>query len=113
MPGKPTEKGGRHNLVRWLGLLELDDATKGCTIRELQALLILADPRIITTGMQTRRLADELFVCRPVVSRIAKDMAKRGLMQSAPDPYDGRGCYVMLTHRGEQLAKQLVARNLA
>jgi len=81
------------------------------SLTQLRVLAILRDRRI-----KMRDLADYLGLDKSTISGLVDRAEKRGLLQRAPNPDDGRAVDVFLTGAGMELADVgagLVTRSLA
>ena len=81
------------------------------SLTQLRVLAILRDRRI-----KMSELADYLGLDKSTISGLVDRAEKRGLLQRAPNPADGRAVDVFLTTGGAQLAEtgaDEVARSLA
>lgn len=100
----------RRDLIRWLRLLDANPKTAGMTIRQLQMLLHLNDPAFMSVGRRVKDIAQDMIWDKPVVTRAATNLADRGFTVRKPDPFDMRGCFILITPEGQLLADRLVAR---
>ena len=81
------------------------------SLTQLRVLGILRDRRL-----KMSELADYLGLDRSTISGLVERTEKRGLVQRAPNPIDGRGVDVWLTARGAEAAQRgaaALARSLA
>jgi DNA-binding MarR family transcriptional regulator len=69
------------------------------SLTQLRVLAILRDRRV-----RMSRLADYLGLDKSTISGLVDRAEKRGLLQRAPNPADGRATDVFLTGEGMQLA---------
>jgi DNA-binding MarR family transcriptional regulator len=92
----------------WRAFLRLMVAVRTGTARDLAAIdLSEADYEVLSTLSEqpghTSTLgqqADKMGWSRSRLSRHASRMEARGLLRRAPDPDDGRGCFLVLTANG-------------
>jgi DNA-binding MarR family transcriptional regulator len=70
------------------------------SLTQLRVLAILRDRRVRMSG-----LADYLGLDKSTISGLVDRAEKRGLLQRAPNPADGRATDVFLTAEGRQLAE--------
>ncbi len=81
------------------------------SLTQLRVLAILEDRRVKMTD-----LADYLGLDKSTISGLIDRAQKRGLVERAPNPLDGRGVDVFLTKTGADLAqvgRTLIARALS
>ncbi len=69
------------------------------SLTQLRVLAILEDRRVKMTD-----LADYLGLDKSTISGLIDRAQKRGLVERAPNPFDGRGVDVFLTKSGADLA---------
>ena len=70
------------------------------SLTQLRVLAILEDRRVKMTD-----LADYLGLDKSTISGLIDRAQKRGLVERAPNPFDGRGVDVFLTKAGADLAQ--------
>jgi DNA-binding MarR family transcriptional regulator len=81
------------------------------SLTQLRVLAILRDRRV-----KMSELADYLGLDKSTVSGLVDRAEKRGLLQRAPNPLDGRGVDVLLSTGGTELAERgaaQIARSLS
>src|SRR5690349_19917133 len=92
----------------WRAFLRVMVAVQTGTARDLAAIgLSEPDYEVLSTLSERRdhtstlgEQADKLGWSRSRQSRHSTRMEARGLLRRAPDPADGRGCYLVLTTQG-------------
>ena len=60
--------------------------------------------------LRLNEIAWRVNASMPSTSRLVQRMERRGLVSTAPDPLDGRGRRVELTHKGETVRAQVIGR---
>ena len=63
--------------------------------------------------LRLHEIARRVSASMPSASRLVERMERRGLVASAPDPYDHRGRLIGLAERGAQMRVQVLARRRA
>ncbi len=81
---------------------------RGADFAVIATLVRLASERV-----SQRRLASELGLSAGTVSLRIDRLVQRGLAERRPDPDDGRGALVSLTHRGRELFEACAPEHLA
>jgi DNA-binding MarR family transcriptional regulator len=69
--------------------------------------------RLSTESVSQKQLASELGLSAGTLSLRIDRMTGRGLVQRQPDPLDGRGALVSVTHRGRELFEACAPEHLA
>lgn len=116
-------------VVRWLGPDEerawrayrrMVLAVQAATARDLAAIgLSEADYEVLSTLSERpehtstlREQAAKMHWSRSRLSRHATRMEERGLLRRAPDPADGRGCFLVLTDLGLETLEEAAPAHL-
>ncbi len=73
------------------------------SMRQLAALLLLADRDVLSVG----GLATHLGISRPVASHLVDQLVQRGLVSRSEDAVDRRRTWVRLTAQGQDLLDRL------
>src|ERR1700733_10701516 len=113
-PTEPDQRDLIDALVRAsfavTALLNRTGAEHDLSLTQLRVLGILRDRRV-----KMSELADYLGLDKSTISGLVDRAEKRGLLQRAPNPADGRAVDVFLTAEGVQLAglgEAKIARSL-
>jgi DNA-binding MarR family transcriptional regulator len=118
-PAAPSADTGQQELISALvrasfattAVLSRVAAEHDLSLTQLRVLAILRDRRV-----RMSELADYLGLDKSTISGLVDRAEKRGLLQRAPNPADGRATDVLLTAEGRQLAdlgEGKVARSLS
>lgn len=81
-----------------------DLAVVGLSEADYEVLSTLSERPGLTSPLHEQ--ADKMGWSRSRLSRHATRMEARGLLRRAPDPADGRGCFLVLTERGMDTLKK-------
>jgi DNA-binding MarR family transcriptional regulator len=108
-PAAPPAAAGQRELVDALvrasfatmAVLNRIAAEHDMSLTQLRVLAILRDRRVKMSD-----LADYLGLDKSTVSGLVDRAEKRGLLQRAPNPLDGRGVDVLLAAGGAELASR-------
>jgi putative acetyltransferase len=95
------------SVVRELGLLQYDKIYMGLLPSQGHALLEIEDKGAITSI----GLSELLRLDKSTVSRIVKELEKKGLIKTTPNPSDSRSKLLSCTEEGLKLAKVLNAKS--
>jgi DNA-binding MarR family transcriptional regulator len=117
-PAAPSADTGQQELISALvrasfattAVLSRVAAEHDLSLTQLRVLAILRDRRV-----RMSELADYLGLDKSTISGLVDRAEKRGLLQRAPNPVDGRATDVFLTAEGLQLAdlgEAKIARSL-
>jgi DNA-binding MarR family transcriptional regulator len=71
---------------------------------------------VVGSGSEQMRLsevAERLGLSRPSASKLVRRMVRKGLIELAPDPQDGRGVRLSLSSEGSRLQQAVVDRRRA
>jgi DNA-binding MarR family transcriptional regulator len=112
-PGRRAPAAGQDGLVDALAqaafttmaVLTKAAADHDLSLTQLRVLAILRDRRLRMTA-----LADYLGLEKSTMSGLVERAEKRGLLERAPSPTDGRAVDVFLSPAGAELAQRLQAR---
>jgi DNA-binding MarR family transcriptional regulator len=118
-PAAPSADTARQDLISALvrasfattAVLSRVAAEHDLSLTQLRVLAILRDRRV-----KMSELADYLGLDKSTISGLVDRAEKRGLLQRAPNPADGRATDVFLTAEGVQLAglgEAKIARSLS
>ena len=118
-PAAPSADTGQRELISALvrasfattAVLSRVAAEHDLSLTQLRVLAILRDRRV-----RMSELADYLGLDKSTISGLVDRAEKRGLLQRAPNPADGRATDVFLTAEGLQLAdlaEGKIARSLS
>ena len=90
----------------------IDDARPShpLTFQQWRILVILGST---DTGVRIGEVAERLGASRPSTSRLVHRLSRRGLVESRPDPDDGRASSLRLTQAGATLRRTVVERRRA
>lgn len=105
----------------WRAYLRMVTAVQARTARDLAELgLSEPDYEVLSTlserpgGTSTlREQAAKMAWSRSRLSRHASRMEARGLIRRAPDPADGRGCFLVLTDQGMDTLRRAAPAHVA
>ena len=90
------------------GELEADDQhplfQSGLTVTQLKVLFAAT-----RRGVRPGAIAERARMARPNLTPVLDRLSERGLIYRAPDPDDGRGTIVLLTHEGKRLVLAIAA----
>ena len=77
------------------------------TVQQWRVLVVLGEA---DSGMRVSTLARRIAASGPSTSRLVKRLGQRGLIETKPDPTDGRALRIDLSEAGSALRARIVAR---
>src|SRR3954449_2866805 len=80
----------------------IDDAVERAHQTNLTGFELLLSLENLPEGASVRYLSDQVVISPSRVSRVAEDLVRRGLLERAASPHDGRLALVRLTEAGRQ-----------
>ena len=75
----------------------------GLNLAEARYILFFDGGKRLTV----KKLSNDLGLVKSRITRITDGMVEKGLVERIPDPDDGRGCFMRLTAKGEEVLYNL------